>query len=265
MNKWFKYIFIGLTLMFMGFNSVFAKDIDCTYKDIGDNPKNEVKAKLTNKGTKKSAMDISSCKIAKVTNNGICGIIKNVEAKTSECPHYAGVVCQTTTGGYVTSANGTTCEVTFSNSKSDMPTSKVGDEYAANGYTTKISENVVLTRGGREVEDDDDDSTITIHENKVDDCSDLGKTLTLLKKIYNFIKYLVPVIIILFSLLDFAKVIISDEEKTYNDAWSKLVKRLIVGAVILILPALLSFVITISGVTKAHTTIDNNNLFCIFK
>ena len=94
-------------------------------------------------------------------------------------------------------------------------------------------------------------------------CDSLPKTMKLLKKIYNFLKYMVPVIIIGLGMLDFIKAITSDDEKVFKEAWSKLMKRILVGVVILILPVILEFLINISGVINEEG-LDKNNLFCIF-
>ena len=94
-------------------------------------------------------------------------------------------------------------------------------------------------------------------------CSDLPATTKLLKQIYGLIKYLIPVLVIGFSIVDFLKVLLSGEEKVYKESWLKFVKRLVIGVVILILPVILSFIINLSGVLESYG-VDKNNIFCIF-
>lgn len=94
-------------------------------------------------------------------------------------------------------------------------------------------------------------------------CDSLPNTMKLVKKIYNFLKYMIPVIIIGLGMLDFIKAITSDDEKVFKEAWNKLMKRIIVGVIILILPVILEFLINISGVINEEG-LDKNNLFCIF-
>lgn len=94
-------------------------------------------------------------------------------------------------------------------------------------------------------------------------CSDLPATTKLLKQIYGLIKYLIPVLVIGLSIVDFLKVLLSGEEKVYKESWLKFVKRLVIGVVILILPVILSFIINLSGVLESYG-VDKNNIFCIF-
>lgn len=99
-------------------------------------------------------------------------------------------------------------------------------------------------------------------EDYINGCGDLPKTTALLKQIYGLIKYLIPVLVIGLSIVDFLKVLLSGEEKVYKDAWSKFVKRIIIGIVILLLPILLKIVINISGVLDDYN-VDGDNIFCI--
>jgi len=96
----------------------------------------------------------------------------------------------------------------------------------------------------------------------INGCGDLPKTTALVKQIYGLIKYLIPVLIIGLSIVDFLKVLLSGEEKVYKEAWSKFVKRIIIGIVILLLPILLKIVINISGVLEDYG-VDNDSIFCI--
>ena len=96
----------------------------------------------------------------------------------------------------------------------------------------------------------------------INGCGDLPKTTALVKQIYGLIKYLIPVLIIGLSIVDFLKVLLSGEEKVYKEAWSKFVKRIMIGIVILLLPILLRIVINISGVLEDYG-VDNDSIFCI--
>ena len=112
---------------------------------------------------------------------------------------------------------------------------------------------------------DKKEETTPYEEGSIENCEDLGETLSLVRQVYNLIKYLIPVAIIILSMVDFFKTIVSGEEKVFKEVWNKLVKRVIVGIVILLLPAILSFVIDISGVLKNNGNIEKDNIFCIFK
>lgn len=108
------------------------------------------------------------------------------------------------------------------------------------------------------------DPTVDVPKDYVHGCDNIPETTAFIKKIYNLLKYLIPVMVIGLSIVDFVKVILSGEEKIYKEAWSKFVKRIVVGIIILILPVLLSFIINLSGVTENYG-IDDNNIFCILK
>lgn len=108
-----------------------------------------------------------------------------------------------------------------------------------------------------------DSSKTSSTENPITSCESVPQTIGLLKKIYNFLKYMVPVIIIGLGMLDFIKAITSDDEKVFKEAWSKLMKRIMIGVVILILPVIIKMLITISGVSS-QIGISKNDLFCIF-
>jgi hypothetical protein len=103
----------------------------------------------------------------------------------------------------------------------------------------------------------------TVDKEYANSCSDLGESLTLLRQIYTFMRYLVPILIVVLSIVDFAKVVLLGDEKTYKAAWDKFIKRLIIGVVILILPAILSLIINMSGALDSYG-VDKNNIFCIF-
>ncbi len=127
---------------------------------------------------------------------------------------------------------------------------------ALKGYTNcqeiRVSSNYIGVTPDSDISGDD----------YINGCSDLPKTTALVKQIYGFIKYLIPVLVIGLSIVDFLKVLLSGEEKVYKDAWSKFVKRIIIGIVILLLPILLKVAINISGVLDDYN-INNNNIFCI--
>ncbi len=97
-----------------------------------------------------------------------------------------------------------------------------------------------------------------------DSCDDAGETVKLLKQVYTLLRYLIPVIIIGLGIVDFIKVVATGEDKAFKEVWSKFVKRIIIGIVILILPAILSLIINLSGITDTYG-VDPNNIFCILK
>ena len=68
----------------------------------------------------------------------------------------------------------------------------------------------------------------------------------LIKLIFNLVKILIPLVIIVFSVLDFAKVVFSGSEDDMKKTKQRLVKRLLVAVAIFLVPVLLKLILTIS-------------------
>lgn len=67
-------------------------------------------------------------------------------------------------------------------------------------------------------------------------------------KIVKWMRYLVPILLILLSVLDFIKAIASDSEDEMRKVGAKFVKRLIVAAIIFLLPLMLEFLLGIFNI-----------------
>ena len=87
--------------------------------------------------------------------------------------------------------------------------------------------------------------------------STTGKTACFFSKIYNLLKILVPLLVIVLSIVDFLRVLFLSDDKNYKEAYSKLIKRVIIGIVIFLVPVLISLVINLAGM-------GNNGLLTIF-
>lgn len=68
----------------------------------------------------------------------------------------------------------------------------------------------------------------------------------LIKTIYNFIKILVPIMILVLSTLDFAKTIFSGKEDDMKKVTKRFVSRLVIVAIIFLFPILLKLLLTIA-------------------
>lgn len=82
------------------------------------------------------------------------------------------------------------------------------------------------------------------------ECSGIfsGKLGTILKQILNIVKFLVPILIIGLSIVDFVKALAAQSQDEIKKASQKLVKRLIIGIVIFVLPTLLEFLLKQAGI-----------------
>lgn len=82
--------------------------------------------------------------------------------------------------------------------------------------------------------------------------NDKCETIPYIKTIYNFVRFLVPVIIIVLSIIDFAGVVISGEDDKMEKSKKKFVIRIIVGIVILFIPIILELLLKIIGILESN-------------
>ena len=93
-------------------------------------------------------------------------------------------------------------------------------------------------------------------------CADMPKTTELLRQVYRLVRYLIPVLIIVLSIVDFIKVVANGDDKEYKNAWNKFIKRIIIGIVIIIVPTIISMLIGLSGLDTAYGIKD---IICVIK
>ena len=86
-------------------------------------------------------------------------------------------------------------------------------------------------------------------------CSDLGEIRTDLNNVFNFIKIVVPLLIIGLSTYDFIKGIAAKDEKGLKKAFSTLIKRIICAIIIFFLPAIINILLDLIGI-GGETCID---------
>lgn len=75
-----------------------------------------------------------------------------------------------------------------------------------------------------------------------------GKFGLQLKQILNIVKFFVPIIIIALAVADFIKALTAQSQDEVKKATNKLVKRLIIGILIFVLPTILEFVLKLAGI-----------------
>jgi len=107
-----------------------------------------------------------------------------------------------------------------------------------------------------------DDEVIDYYDNE--DCSGSGSLFGdpdaddesvawLLQKLFNYIKIIGPVLIVILSSIDFARVMIDGDEKAMNGALKKLGLRLILAVLLFLIPTLVKFLLDIFGITGDPT------------
>lgn len=70
----------------------------------------------------------------------------------------------------------------------------------------------------------------------------------IIKEALNFLKFIVPIIIIGLTIVDFIKAVVSQDDKEVNKAGNKLIKRIIIGVVIFLVPTILELILNLAGI-----------------
>ena len=113
--------------------------------------------------------------------------------------------------------------------------------------------NDLWTKYGKVVSFDDSD-TETISTDEVIKNSEL---LKFIKSVYNIIRFLVPVLIIVFSTIDFVGVVISGENEKMEKAKKKFALRIIIGIVFIFVPIILEILLKLAGILKSDESLAN--------
>ena len=95
-------------------------------------------------------------------------------------------------------------------------------------------------------------------------CGLLGEnTLNIIKKLFRFSRFAIPILVIILGLTDFLGVVFSGEEKNFKEAGNRFVKRLMAGVLIVFVPYILTMLINISGIPGDYD-LKTDELFCAF-
>lgn len=76
-----------------------------------------------------------------------------------------------------------------------------------------------------------------------------------ISKAYDILRFLIPVLIIVLSTIDFAGVILSGKDDTMEKAKKNFIIRIIVGLIILFVPFLLEVILNLSGILESKETL----------
>ncbi len=74
----------------------------------------------------------------------------------------------------------------------------------------------------------------------------------ILSKIYTLIRFSVPVIIIIYSVVEFAGVVVSGEQENMEKAKKHFVVRLLIGILVLLVPVLLEVPLKLAGIIDSN-------------
>lgn len=98
-----------------------------------------------------------------------------------------------------------------------------------------------------DVKGDSSGSTITTTDL---DCDGIftGRLGQFLMEAWKLIKFAVPILIIAFAIVDFIKAMSSHDEAEVKKAANKLVKRLVIGVLVFVLPTIIEYVLGLAGI-----------------
>ena len=83
--------------------------------------------------------------------------------------------------------------------------------------------------------------------------SDENSVAWLIQKLLNFVQIIGPLLVVILSSIDFAQVIIKSDDEAMAKATKKLTTRLILAAVLFLLPSLVTFLLNIFNLTSDPT------------
>lgn len=234
MNKYFKYILLTISLFFVGSMKVEA-DIKCNYSWIDSNgQKNTITMRTKNNGEswykdtgmttywkKENIIDGLSYPITSIAECPKDGEI-NLKKEEYSLKNRPEIVYDKYTVG-------------------DTPPTLHSNDDRTVGKNKK-EEALDRAQGGNSV-------PINPQNPGTTSCQSLFAGLEdELKKIFNAIKIVVPILVIVFSSLDFAKAIFGGSDDDVKKSQIKFVKRLVVAFVFFLLPTLMAFAMGIMDV-----------------
>ena len=85
------------------------------------------------------------------------------------------------------------------------------------------------------------------------DVNDEESVAWLLQQILNFIKVIGPILVVVLSSIDFIQVIVKSDDEAMAKAQKKLIKRLILAALLFFIPTLVQAILDIFGITGDPT------------
>lgn len=79
----------------------------------------------------------------------------------------------------------------------------------------------------------------------LDNCNGLGDVVSILKSVYNILKFAIPFVLLLFGAIDLGKAVIASKEDEMKKAQGTFIKRIVYAVIIFLLFSIVNFVISI--------------------
>ncbi len=84
-----------------------------------------------------------------------------------------------------------------------------------------------------------------------------SETVIFLKKAYQYLKVLLPILIIALGIVDFVKVVVTGKDDDMKKAVKRLTTRIVVAVVFVLVPVIIQILINISGLTGEYSGIND--------
>ena len=95
-------------------------------------------------------------------------------------------------------------------------------------------------------------------------CKAFGnKTTSLIRFALNALRIGAVILVVFLGALDFFKILVDGEDKTYKDALQTFIKRLVAVVALIFAPYVIVFILKISHILSEHD-ISNSGIFCFF-
>ncbi len=94
-----------------------------------------------------------------------------------------------------------------------------------------------------------------------DACEGLGPIVSVIKGLFNIIKIFVPILLLIFGVIDLAKAVIASDEKEIKEAQGRLIKRFIYAALVFFVVTFVSVLMNMvaQGGSKDADTVSWEN------
>ena len=101
-------------------------------------------------------------------------------------------------------------------------------------------------------------------------CSDISFVIRIIAKLIKYIHFLVPILLIVLVIVDFAKLIIGNvDDKAKKDATSKMLTRVIYAVIIFLLPTIIFFIFDkiegFDGSKDSHSDVTATSWYTCFR
>ena len=93
-------------------------------------------------------------------------------------------------------------------------------------------------------------------KNDTNECGFSEKLLAWVNNILRWLKYILPIIVIVFGIIDFIKAIVADKDDEMKKAQKRFITRLIAAALVFIIPYIITFILDKMGFTADSCGID---------